>query len=167
MTDEEKKEPRVLALSERAVNWAKALSIILPLVGAAFMSTLGYFKSNSADEGVDRLVVQLDKKVKKQAGIINKQSDKLEMMARRLIFFQAHQEGRTSGRMQAKIDRLERELDAVKVKKVRAAARWTPPPPRPAKKPIVQKRSKSPLPELEQIQSIPRLKPRPFNRKGD
>lgn len=170
MTEEEKKA-RELTLGERAVNWAKAMGIILPLVGTAVVSTLGWFKSDSAETGVDSLVKQLDKRVAKQEKVINTQSEQLEKMMRRLIFFQAHQEGRTAGKMQAKIDQLEHELAALQAKKISRTVASKKlekiiksvqkkeddrPPPAPA-----------PPPQADQVQSIPRLKPKAFRRKGD
>ena len=91
-------------------------------------------------------------------------------MARRLIFFQAHQEGHASGKLQAKIDQLEHELAALQAKKISrtvaskklekiiksAQKADDRPPPAPA-----------PPPQADQVQSIPRLKPKSFHRKGD
>jgi hypothetical protein len=89
-------------------------------------------------------------------------------MARRLIFFQAHQEGHASGKLQAKIDHLEDQLAELKSKKISRTmaseklekiiksvrkADDRPPP--------------SPAPPQTQVQSIPRLKPKSFHRKGD
>lgn len=167
MTEEEKKG-KDLTLGERAVNWAKAVGIILPLVGTAVVSTLGYFKSDSAETGVDSLVKQLDKRVAKQEKVINVQSEQLEKMARRMIFFQAHQEGRTSGKMQAKIDQLEDDLAALKAKKITRTVASKQLQQLLRKAPRASKPEPAPPPvKADQVQSIPRLKPRPFSKKAE
>jgi len=156
---EEKKE---LTLGERAVNWAKAMGIILPLIGTATVSVWGLIKSDSAETGVDSLVKQLNERVIKHEKVINTQSEQLEKMMRRLIFFQAHQEGRTAGKMQAKIDKLEDDLAALKAKKITRTV---------ASKQLQQLLKKAPkrVPlqpkvQADQVQSIPRFKPKPFSK---
>jgi hypothetical protein len=115
MSDDKKKE---LAPSERFLNWAKALGVILPIIGAAIISVLGWFKGNDAQGDVDSLILQLDKRVAKQEQVINAQSEKLEKMARRMIFFQAHQTGFSAGSLYEKNQQLEKTVAELRAKKV-------------------------------------------------
>jgi polyhydroxyalkanoate synthesis regulator phasin len=167
MTDDNGRK-RELTMGEKAVNWAKALGIILPMIGAGVVSTLGYFKSDSAEVGVDSLVKQLDKRVAKQEKVINAQSEQLEKMMRRLIFFQAHQEGVSAGKLSAKVEDLEKRLAELKAKKIPHSVRT---------ERIVEilrgskvgtrKLSPPPAkPKPDKVQSIPRIKSAPFLRKG-
>ncbi|MHC4507745.1 MAG: hypothetical protein ACYTAO_02160 [Planctomycetota bacterium] len=166
MTDDNGRK-RDLTLGEKAVNWAKALGIILPLIGAGLVSTLGYFKSDSAEVGVDSLVKQLDKRVAKQEKVINAQSEQLERMMRRLIFFQAHQEGVSAGKLAAKVETLEQKLTELKAKRGSRSERF---------KKLVEilkgtkKRAPRPKappkPQPDKVQTIPRIKSAPFLRKG-
>lgn len=107
-----------LTLSEKAVNWAKVLGIVLPLIGAGVVSVLGWYKSDDAQGDVTSLVKQLDKRVAKQESVINAQSEKLEKMLRRMIFFQAQQEGFRAGQLHAQNEQLEKQLAEWKAKKI-------------------------------------------------
>lgn len=160
MTEETKRE---LTPSEKAVNWAKACGIILPLVGAATVSVLGWFKSNDAQGDVSALVLQLDKRVAKQESVINAQSEKLEKMLRRMIFFQAQQEGFRVGQLHEKNAQLEKQLAEWKAKKIPAKV---------TTERIVEilKGSVQPAPAPKSEpsdtmqQQLPRIKSKPFKR---
>lgn len=164
--DEKTIATHILSPSERAVNWAKACALILPVLGTAVVSVLGWFKSDSAESGVDSLLLQLDKRVAKQERVINTQSEKLETMYRRLVFFQAHQEGFTAGQLYAKNEQLERELTELKAKRLSRSER--------AKRFLEilreAQKSKAPVraapapPPAAAVQQIPRLKSAPFTK---
>jgi hypothetical protein len=161
----EGESPKEVTLGEKALNWAKVLGILLPVLGAALVSVLGYFKSDDAQGGVDDLVKQLDKRVAKQEKVINAQSEQLEKMARRLIFFQAHQEGVSAGKLYAKNEQLEKLLVELKAKKIARSAR--------AEKIIeilrgarVGTRKLRPPPKPPVQRTLPRIKSTPFSRKG-
>jgi hypothetical protein len=140
----------------------------LPILGTAIVSILGWLKSDNAETGVDSLLLQLDKRVAKQEKVINVQSEKLEVMYRRLVFFQAHQEGFTAGKLYEKNEQLEKSLAELKARKLSRPERTrrlieilrgaskspvsaTRPPPAPA-------------PPPRDVQQIPRLHPKPFKR---
>jgi len=176
---EEKKDPKVLTISEKAVNWAKALGIILPLIGTGVVSTWGLIKSDSAENGLDNLIQQLNERVAKHEKVINAQSDRLEKMAKRLIFFQAHQAGFNSGKLYSELEQTRKELADLRAKKITKSVgqkklakilrkkmvpsptipvkRADPPPPTPKPQP------KSAPPE-QKTDDIPRLKPKPFKK---
>jgi hypothetical protein len=151
----------------RAVNWATACGILLPLIGTAIVSILGWLKSDNAETGVDSLLLQLDKRVARQEKVINVQSEKLETMYRRLVFFQAHQEGFTAGKLYEKNEQLEKQLTELRAKRLsrpertrrlieilrgasQAPTSTKPAPPAP--------------PPANAVQQIPRLHPKPFKR---
>ena len=162
MSDEEKKKE--LTLGERVFNWAKALGIILPLVGAGTVSVLGWFKSDDAQGDVTSLVTQLNDRVGKQEKIINSQSEKLEKMYRRIIFFQSHQAGFNSGKIFSKLEATEQRLDRcvsrrTKIKKdelmeLLGQAR------------VSQKQPSPKVVAGSKVQQIPRLYPKPFKKEA-
>jgi len=162
-------KPRGLAPSERAVNWAKACGILLPILVAAVVSVLGWFKSDDAQGDVSSLIKQLDTRVARQEKVINVQSAKLETMYRRLVFFQAHQEGFTAGKLYAKNEQLEKTLTGLKAKRLSRAER------RQRLVDLIRKAQKAPAsatrpmpapapPPADAVQQIPRLHPKPFKR---
>lgn len=104
-------EKKVLTLGERAANWAKVIAIIVSTVGAAVVGSVGFFKGDDAQKNIDSLIQQLGLRVAKQERVINLQSEKLEKMARRMIFFQGHQAGVSAGKLYLKVEQTEKALN--------------------------------------------------------
>lgn len=166
------KERRDLTLGERLVNWAKALGIILPLLGTGIVSLLGYIKSDNTQGGLDSLIQQLNDRVAKQERVINAQSEKLEKMARRMVFFQAHQDGLNAGRLYEKSEQLQKALAEIKAKKITKVVgqrklekilRSRPDPKEPVEKPLPDPSPPEPA-EQKDAARIPRIRPKPFNK---
>lgn len=173
MTDREKRE---LTLGERAVNWAKVLGILLPLIGAATVSVLGWFKSDNAQSGVDSLVLQLSDRVAKQEKVINAQSEKLEKMVRRMVFFQGHQAGVEAGKLYERNQQLEKQLSELTTpkRKKRVVSRPVEPdpepiadayPPAPPSRPDRPRSKLAPRTTFPEQTKIPRIYSKPFVRK--
>ena len=104
-------DKKMLTLGERAANWAKAMALIIPVLGASIVGAAGWLKGDDAQGDVASLVKQLNDRVGKQEKVINTQSEKLEKMARRMIFFQGHQAGFSSGQLFVKLENTEKQLD--------------------------------------------------------
>jgi hypothetical protein len=159
----DKKDKKELTLGEKALNWAKAIGIILPLVGAGVVSVLGWFKSDAAETGVDSLVLQLSERVAKQEKVINAQSEKLEKMARRMIFFQGHQAGFSAGKLYVKVEETEKQL-AQCVAKQAQRGQVTKNELESMIGAAMKRRSKPSTSGSSKVQSIPRIKSKPFNK---
>ncbi|KPK67242.1 hypothetical protein AMJ82_11015 [candidate division TA06 bacterium SM23_40] len=130
---------------------------------AAIAAAMGYSKGDSAEGAVDRMLEQLSERVAKQEAVINAQSEKLEKLARRMIFFQGHQAGISAGALQAKAEQLERQLAETRARrprpKVLNTLRGEKRPAKPAKRPPPE-----PAPPPPEQQKIPRLEPMQFRR---
>lgn len=147
---------------ERALAWAKSVGALAVALGVV----LGWFKSDDAQSGVDNLVQQLSERVAKQEKVINTQSEKLEKMARRMIFFQGHQSGVSAGRLSLRVEELEEDLSGCIAKSVKRAK---------VNKTDIEdligsafsrrgKRSPAPKPQDTEQQKIPRLYSKPFKK---
>ncbi len=159
-------DEKVLTLGERAANWAKAMALILPVLGAAVVGSLGYFKGDDAQQNVDGLIDQLGKRVAKQERVINTQSEKLETMARRMIFFQGHQSGVSAGKLYTKVEQTTLALSkciASQAKRGRVK--------KDELEDLINGAMKRSRPRIKasgaaKPQGIPRLEPKPFRKKN-
>jgi hypothetical protein len=104
-------DKKVLTLGERAANWAKALALIIPVMGASIAGAVGFLKGDDAQKNIDSLIDQLSSRVAKQERAINAQSEAVEKMARRMIFFQGHQAGVSAGKLFFKLEATEQSLN--------------------------------------------------------
>ncbi len=157
-------DKKILTLGERAANWAKVLAVIATVAGAAVTGGLAWLKGDDAQQNIDHLIQQLGKRVAKQERVINTQSEKLEKMARRMIFFQGHQAGVSAGKLSFKLASAEKKLDQCmskpgKIKKselmeILGAARSI-------SRPRIKASGGATKP-----QGIPRLEPKPFRKKN-
>ena len=145
---------KTLTLGERAVNWTKSIGALVLAVGMI----AGYLKSDDAQGNVDVLIKQLDVRVAKQEKIINAQSEKLEKMARRIIFFQGHHAGMTAGKLYAKAEKLEQDLEKLRSRK--KIVQVVP------KKSAVLRSTTQKKPKPKASDSIPRLHSKPFRKRG-
>jgi len=158
-------EKKMLTLGERAANWAKALGIILPVMGAGIVGTIGFFKGDDAQQNIDHLIQQLGERVAKQERIINTQSEKLEKMARRMIFFQGHQAGVSAGKLYSKVEQTEQALHQCLAGKAKTAKMQ-----KDELEALISGALKRRKPKVTsgavKPQGIPRLQPRPFRKKA-
>lgn len=159
-------DKKMLTLGERAANWAKALGIILPVMAAGVVGTIGFFKGDDAQQNIDSLIQQLGERVAKQERVINVQSEKLEKMARRMIFFQGHQAGVSAGKLFTKQEQTEQALNkciAVNAKKGKVKKGEL--------EDMIGAAMKRQRPRIKasgatKPQGIPRLEPKPFRKKN-
>lgn len=99
---------------ERFLSWAKGLSVIV----AACLAIYAAFAGNKAQDGVDKNYDTLAEQVNKQNKVINAQSEKLERLTRRMMFFQGHQAGFSAGQLYEQKVTLEKQLDELRAKKI-------------------------------------------------
>lgn len=124
-----------VTFGERLINYGKATT----LFAAAGIAVYGAFikgepKAQQAQDDVDLTWKKLQKKVKEQASIINKQSDLVEKLNLRVVHMQGLQEGYNSGKLFEKIEQLQKENEALRkrgkrVKEVVIAPFLSPAPP--------------------------------------
>jgi len=161
----EKEEKKAKTLGEKMYTWAKVVGVLIPLVGVSYAGISGWFKGDDAQQNIDHLIQQLGERVAKQERVINTQSEKLEKMARRMIFFQGHQAGVSAGKLFIKQEQTEQALHkciATNAKKGRV------------KKSdledmigaAVKRVDSRPRHKPTKPQGIPRLQPRPFRKKN-
>jgi hypothetical protein len=147
---------------------AKKAGMIAAVVAGAVAGSLGYFKGDDAQVDVASILEQLNVRVAKQEAVINAQSEKLEKLSRRMVFFQAHQAGFRAGALYEQTQELEERIKTLRAEKRRPApkvlntlrgdkrpAKVEPPRPAPAPKPA---------PAQQEQQAIPRLFPKPFKK---
>lgn len=101
-------------LGEKVSTWAKAIGVI----GATLVAVYGVIKSDNAEQGVDKSYETLAEQVNKQNKVINAQSEKLEKLTRRMVFFQAHQAGFSAGKLHESNEVLQKQLDELRAKKI-------------------------------------------------
>lgn len=101
-----------LTLGERLVNWGKALS----LFGAAAVACYGaFFKGEPQAAKANWKADQTWRTVRRQ---VNKQSEVINKMHMRMVYFQAKEETWNAAKIQAKLDTLQRQYDALNASKV-------------------------------------------------
>jgi hypothetical protein len=143
------------SVAERFATWAKGLSVVVATCIAIYAALAG----NQAKNDVDSTWVALKEKVDNQSKVINKQSDTIEKLTRRMIFFQAHQAGMSAGKLYEQNKRLQKELEDLRKKRRQSGAKavkFTEP-----KKPASARPQPPPSPKstFQQIQPLPH-KPR-------
>lgn len=99
---------------ERFLSWAKGLSVVVATCIAVYAAV----KGNQANEGVDDNYKTLAEQVNKQNKVINSQSEKIEKLTRRIVFFQGHQAGLAAGKLYEQNELLTKQLDELKAKKI-------------------------------------------------
>lgn len=96
------------------LSWAKAVSIIV----ATCIAIYAALKGNEAKDDVDSTWVALKEKVDRQSEVINKQSETIEKLTRRMVFFQGWQSGQSAGKLYEQKASLEKQLDELRAKKL-------------------------------------------------
>lgn len=102
MPTEEKQPP---TRSERAVSWAKAVSILVA-TGVAF-----YAAAIKGEPGADEAKARVDKTWKELKREVRKMTQAYNKLHTRVVYFQAREEGHTSGVLRAKLDQLQAKYD--------------------------------------------------------
>ncbi len=137
-----KDNDKKLTLSEKVSNYSKAIGLLV----AAGIAVYGAFikgepQAQQAQEDVNQAWKKLQQKVKEQASIINKQSDLVERLDRRVVHIQGLQEGYNAGKLFEKLEQLQKENENLrkggkKVKELLIAPFFPSPVPSPMKKPL-------------------------------
>jgi hypothetical protein len=96
---------------ERAVSWAKAASI---MVAAGLAVYAAVFKG---EPGADEAKSRVDKTWKEMKRDVRKLTQAYNKLHTRVIYFQAREEGHTSGALKAKLDQLQAKYDRVALSK--------------------------------------------------
>lgn len=99
---------------ERAWWWTKSIVALTTAGLAIYAARTG----SNAEEGVDKSYETLAEQVNKQNKVINAQSEKLEKLTRRMVFFQAHQAGYSAGKLYERNEMLQKQLDELRAKKL-------------------------------------------------
>ena len=89
---------------KRVLAYAKAASIVIPVLGGLIMGLLGIQAGDTAQKSGDQIWTKLRTKVNAQSVVINK-------LHLRMVAFQARQEGETAATLQSKLDALQARYD--------------------------------------------------------
>ena len=139
-----KSDDKKLTLGERLINYGKAVTLFVAAAIAVYGAFLkGEPEAKQAQEDVDQTWKKLQKKVKQQASIINKQSDLVERLDRRVVHMQGLQEGYNAGKLFEKLEQLQKENEQLKKRGRRVKEVVIAPFPSPAPPPM-QKAAKFP-----------------------
>jgi hypothetical protein len=120
------KKRREPTLGERVFSWCKAMAVLVPAIIACYAA---FFKGEPvAEKTWDTLRAQ-----------VNKQSEAINKLQLRIVYFQAQSETQTAMAIQQKLDELQKKYDAALLAKKQAPAPGTapiavrpqPPPPPP------------------------------------
>lgn len=113
LNDKQPKTP-----GERFLWWAKGVSALALASIAVYAALTG----NEAKDNVDSTWDALQAKVDKQSVVINKQSETVEKLTRRMVFFQGWQAGFSSGKLYEQNETLQKQLEELKAKKIPRSA---------------------------------------------
>ena len=105
MADDDKKRP--LGLSEKAKNYGLA-------IGAASALILGLVNSFRGEPKAERTYAVMRDQVNALTDTVNTLSAGVDKLAKRVVFLQAHEEGRTAALIQLKLEKTEKELSRLK-----------------------------------------------------
>jgi predicted transcriptional regulator len=112
MTDEKEKK---LAQSEKFLNYAKGLAVVLPVVGALALGVINMFKGEPVAEKTWETV--RDK--------LNEQSKVIDKLTKRVLYWQGHEAGRSAGAIYEKLQQAEKQNESlmaqIATKKVKKA----------------------------------------------
>lgn len=104
-------------MGEQVFSWCKALAVLVPAIIACYAA---FFKGEPvAEKTWDTLRAQ-----------VNKQSDSINKLHLRIVYFQAQSETQTAIAIQQKLDQLQKKYDALVLEKKTASAAVAPIPTR-------------------------------------